>query len=110
MLPLTWVAISRFRPQIPLVTAEVAEVPHHVLRADDAVPPAHQLGVVFLNGGERAEGLRLAERDDPAMAEMRVANEKNFAHGASLLFACFALIRRALDRLVAEQNRSRFEP
>jgi hypothetical protein len=53
---------------------------------------------------------RLAELDDAAMAEMGIADKKDFAHDASFFVACFARFRLALDRQVSEQNRSRFEP
>ena len=44
------------------------------------------------------------------MAEVRVADEKDLAHVASLLAVSFSRFRLALDRQVSEQNRFRFVP
>lgn len=61
--------------EIPSAEAEVVRVPDGIFRDDDGVPSADQLSVVLLDGGERAEGLRLAEFDNAAMPRMRVGDE-----------------------------------
>src|SRR6267142_6742170 len=58
--------------EVPLAQAEVAQVPDHILLANDAIPAAHQLDVVFLDGGKRTKRLCAGEGDDAAVAKMRV--------------------------------------
>src|SRR5207245_7317069 len=38
--------------EVSLAEAEVAQVPDRILLANDAIPAAHKLGVVFLDRGE----------------------------------------------------------
>src|SRR5262249_48374779 len=61
-----------------------------------------------LDGGNRAVQCGFSELDDPAMPELRVADEEYLAHAR--FFPSLSRFRLALNRQVAEQNRSRFVP
>ena len=54
--------------EVPLAEAEVAQVPDRILLANDTIPAAHKLGVVFLDRGKWAKGLCAGEGDDTAVA------------------------------------------
>src|SRR6266446_2927099 len=71
--------------EIPLAEAEVAQVPDRILLANDAIPAAYKLGVVFLDRGEWTKGLRAGEGDDASVTEVGIANEENFAHNSTTL-------------------------
>ena len=71
--------------EVPLAEAEVAQVPDRILLANDTIPAAHKLGVVFLDRGKRAKRLCAGEGDNASVAEVGIANEEDFAHNSTTL-------------------------
>src|SRR6266403_345439 len=66
--------------EVALAEAEVAQMPHGVLVADDGISAPNQLGVVFLDRGTWAKRLRAGEGNDTPVAEMRGRDEEDFRH------------------------------